>query len=214
MELDGAIDWTVFNLGGAGGVQRLATWETSDTSGSITQTDPNTALAADGYENSQYLFGSVMRIEAMQPVYTSIDTDDATFQKREALFERKVVARIPFILQFQKTVTVSTDVDIVSTKFNYKTVAAIIQSIQYDTQFFEPPYAKVKLQIRTKSQYPYLFNIDKDTIKLHPEPATGNDNVAMSIEHLHSVAGSVKYETVNESINIVERMDEIPEGNL
>jgi len=182
----GAIDWTVFNLGGAGGVQRLATWQ-SDLS---TTVDPDTALDSDGWENSQYLFGSVMRIEATQPVFTSVNVDADTFAQREATFTRTVVARIPFILQFQKTVTVTTDVDIISTKFNYKTVAAIIQSIQYDTQYFTPPYASIKMQIRTKSQYPYLLNIDTNTITLLPEPVSGglNDgesNVEMSIVHLH-----------------------------
>merc|ERR1719429_639667 len=90
------------------------------------------------------------------------------------------------IVKFQKTVIVDTALNVISTKFNYKTVAAIIQSIQYDTQFFEPPYAKIKLQIRTKSQYPYLFNTDVNTIALHPVLAdTSNDNVDMSIAHLH-----------------------------
>merc|ERR1719208_583029 len=99
-------------------------------------------------------------------------------QKREVTFQRDVVARIPFILQFQKTVTVDTDVDLVAIKFNFKTVAAIIQSIQYDTQYFAPPYAKIKMQIRTKSQYPYLFNKEVDSIKLHPVfDDTANDNV-------------------------------------
>lgn len=189
MVLEGTVDWTVFNLGGAGGVQRLASWETND--GASTVTDPDTDLHDDDWANSQYLFGSVIRIEATQPVFTSVNEDSATFVVREAQFERKVTARIPFILQFQKTVTVTTDVDIISTKFNYKTVAAIIQSIQYDTQFFEPPYASIKMQIRTKSQYPYLFNKNVDSIELHPDPAaevdggTGNTNVAMSIEWLH-----------------------------
>lgn len=185
MQLEGKVDWTVFNLGGAGGVQRLATWETSDGT-TVTQYNPDSNLAADNYENSMYMFGSVMRIEAKQPVFTSIDEDGLLFKQREAYFERTIVARIPFILQFQKTVTVSTDVDIISTKFNYKTVAAIIQSVQYDTQFFAPPYAVVKLQIRTKSQYPYLFNNDASSVQLHPKPAdTDNNNVAMSLAWLH-----------------------------
>merc|ERR1719208_683909 len=105
-------------------------------------------------------------------------------QKREVTFQRDVVARIPFILQFQKTVTVDTDVDLVAIKFNFKTVAAIIQSIQYDTQYFAPPYAKIKMQIRTKSQYPYRMNQD-ETILLHPQPATTDaNNIGMEIEHL------------------------------
>merc|ERR1719150_2349094 len=102
------------------------------------------------------------------------------------MFDRTVIARIPFIIQFQKTVTVTTDVDIISTKFNYKTVAAIIQSIQYDTQFFAPPYAKIKMQIRTKSQYPYMFNSDPATIELLQGNADGvDDNLDLAIEHLH-----------------------------
>ena len=94
-----------------------------------------------------------------------------------------------------QTITVTTDVNIVSTKFNYKTVAAIIQSIQcgvlvemaiavfvaapcsslkapppiyrHSTQYFQPPYAKIMMQIRTKSQYPYMFNKDTSTVNLH-----------------------------------------------
>ena len=38
---------------------------------------------------------------------------------------------------------------------------------RHSTQYFEPPYAKIMMQIRTKSQYPYLFNIDTSTAILH-----------------------------------------------
>merc|ERR1719229_687538 len=51
LELEGTIAWTTFNLGGAGGVQRLATWEDA---GGVT--NPDSDLADDGYENSKYLF--------------------------------------------------------------------------------------------------------------------------------------------------------------
>merc|ERR1719312_1047594 len=95
--------------------------------------------------------------------------EDKLFRQRQATFYRNVVARVPFVLQFQKTVTVSTDVDIISTKFNYKTVAAIIQSIQYDTNYFAPPYAKIMVQIRTKSQSPYMLDTDvsKAVLEVH-----------------------------------------------
>merc|ERR1719238_679718 len=85
-----------------------------------------------------------------------MDHTGASRLKREARMDRNVIVRVPFTLRFQKTITVTTDVNIVSTKFNYKTVAAIIQSIQHSTQYFEPPYAQIMMQIRTKSQYPYL----------------------------------------------------------
>merc|ERR1719210_527439 len=66
MELEGAIDWTVFNLGGAGGVQRLATWEGYDSSdNSRPITDPKTGISE--WEGADYLFGSVMKIQATQP---------------------------------------------------------------------------------------------------------------------------------------------------
>jgi len=202
MALEGTIAWTVFNLGGAGGVQRLAEYFDADDGAVDTNTDRS---QDDNFSNSKYLFGAVMRIETTQPVEAWVDNtgeDDATDRKkRTKTFMRNVVARIPFVLKFQKTVTVTTDVDIISTKFNYKTVAAIIQSIQYETQFFEAPYAKIRLQIRTKSQYPYLFNKNVESVDMFSvsgvkaDPvddkdgvANGqddsNNNVDMAIAHL------------------------------
>jgi len=132
-----------------------------------------------------YQFGSSVRVGASQPILTTVDTNNDILQKRISTFDRNVMVRIPFILRFQKTITVTTDVNIISTKFNYKTVAAIIQSIQYDTQYFTPPYAKIKIQIRTKSQYPYLFNKDTDTVTLTVGSSVeGSENVALELEHL------------------------------
>merc|ERR1719238_2640768 len=107
-----------------------------------------------------------------------MDHTGASRLKREARMDRNVIVRVPFTLRFQKTITVTTDVNIVSTKFNYKTVAAIIQSIQHSTQYFEPPYAKIMMQIRTKSQYPYLFNTDVSTAILHAASVPGNPSAA------------------------------------
>jgi len=185
-KLDGGIPWTVFNLGGAGGVERLATWEEGVDAGPNTVHHPEENTLDDG-SGTYYQFGAVVRIEATQPLSDSIDleTDEGAVQKRKTTFDRQVVVRVPFVLRFQKTITVTTDVNIISTKFNYKTVAAIIQSIQYDTQYFKPPYAKVKLQIRTKSQYPYLFNTDVDTATLTVHSSIeGNENVGLELEHL------------------------------
>merc|ERR1719204_352550 len=163
-ELTGTVPWAVFNLGGAGGVERLATWEDETVGNTQTTQDE---LDDDG-SGVYYQFGSVVRVQAVQPMFTRvIDHLGASRLKRSWGFDREVVVRVPFVLRFQKTITVTTDVNIVATKYNYKTVAAIIQSIQHSTQYFGPPYAKIQMQIRTKSQYPYMFNEDVTTAKLH-----------------------------------------------
>jgi len=187
--LTGSIKWTTFYLGGAGGVERLATWEEGVGEGANLVHEPNESKIADG-SGTYYQFGATMHISALQPLFTSVDTGDAAeARKRDLSLTRSVVVRVPFILRFQKTITVTVDVNVVSTKFNYKTVAAIIQSIQYDTRYFEPPYASVKLQIRTKSQYPYLFNDDAaNTVKLYvgeTEDSGENENVDLALVHLH-----------------------------
>jgi len=202
----GKFDWTMFNLGGAGGVQRLETYEVGrDESTRGEKVDqwelnevPDRGIPSDNtvdiYEldtrEQYYQFGSVVRIEAQQPLLTvemtkDTETTHTNRNMRNFFFTRDVIVRMPFIIRFQKTITVHTDTNIVSTKFNYKTVAAIIQSVQHSTQYFAPPYAKLRVQIRTKSQYPYRFQHNEDpgskqdstTVTLHTANVldTGSD---------------------------------------
>jgi len=189
------IPWTVFNLGGAGGVQRLDTYELEDGE-SVDTEELADGVSTDG--ETYYQFGSVIRLQADMPLKSSITSSvDAEFSaKRVTYFERTMTVRMPFILRFQKTITVDTDVNIISTKFNYKTVAAIIQSIQHSTQYFAPPYAKLNVQIRTKSQYPYMFKNNKNAgtaqddtvVKLHRgdvnDIGTDKDNTLVNLELL------------------------------
>jgi hypothetical protein len=180
----GAIPWQVFNLGGAGGVERLATWEDGGIANSVTTSTAGTTNVASDQGELYYQFGSVVRISASQPLFTKIQQNGASRVKRESRMNRDVMVRVPFILRFQKTVTVTTDVNIVSTKYNYKTVAAIIQSIQHSTNYFTPPYAQIMMQIRTKSQYPYMFNKDA-TPTLHVHSIDVASTIAtLSLEHL------------------------------
>lgn len=174
-----SVPWTVFNLGGAGGVSRLVNYKNE----AGEEKTPLSEEATDG-SGRKFIFGATVKVTALQPLEVKLDartTDSNPLnQARQALWDRRVTVMLPIIITFQKTVTVSTQTDIISTKFNYKTVAALIQSIQYETQYFNPPYAKIKLRIRTKSQYPYMFH--DDVARHHVSVGSISDDSANAVD--------------------------------
>jgi len=157
--IESAIPWQEFNLGGAGGVSRLENYMTPSGLPDDTYTTIDPAVL--NQLNKWYIFASTIRVEGKFPIWTQEDYDDIV--TGEDVFSERfdvtdVIIRTPLIIKFQKSVVVESEFEIISTKFNYKTVAAIIESIQLDTRYDAPPYARFELKIRTKSQYPYMFD--------------------------------------------------------
>lgn len=182
-KIESAIEWQVFNLGGTGGVSRLENYMTPDgLQDSYTTIDP----AVLNQLNKWYIFASTIRVEGKFPVWVQESNEDDiagtnVFSERYDVTD--VIIRTPLIIKFQKSVVVDSAFEIITTKFNYKTVAAIIESIQLDTRYDEPPYARFELKIKTKAQYPYMFDECANANATNPandgQPAVAYDGQQM-----------------------------------
>jgi len=146
-ELWGAdIPWNVLNEQGSGGFEQLS--EFNDGTG---------VVDAGNY----YMFATTTLIEAYESVM--MEVPDRVFEDI-----RRSSWRVPFLVRFQRTVFVSTDVSIVlcpddesgGPQCTITSVAAIVEQVQSNTVYdldTRSYRADVNLKIDTKVFYPYMF---------------------------------------------------------
>jgi len=133
-----------FVVGGEGGVRVMESY--TDEFGTV-HDDPN-----------YYYLGFIITMDAKQPLRQQV-ADSYGIRVWEEI--RDVFDAVPMVIRLERTAQASTAVVVFLGDYEYITVGAVVEHVSvvnnYGFQPFGTPYGISTFDVRTRSQYPYMF---------------------------------------------------------